>query len=277
MVIGMFEEVPRWEDQAPSQDEALPGWSTCKTEQEPRTHQKAYLRGQRALRAQRRVLHQLSRIALTHHVEKRWRPHRVFSPQYFCRQATASRIPAHHLDQLPRPAAIKSLAESFSVASGVHDARARLFAGQWERGRRQQGRQPPKRPSRPGPAPSTPYPRPPSRPHSFPEGSRWGAAPGPALRPALDAGKTLATEPLLRSVGTHLGGRSQSDVHGRTVGRVGYCGGLGRTRADPVVYQTEAQGKDLGVITLEMMCISAKSPRDLLRSGFRRELKKSKD
>ncbi|XP_049568502.1 uncharacterized protein LOC117198337 [Orcinus orca] len=184
----------------------------------------------------------LSRIALTHHVEKRWRPHRVFSPQYFCRQATASRIPAHRLDQLPRPAAIKSLAESFSVASGVHDARARLLAGQWERGRRQQGRQPPKRPSRPGPAPSTPYPRPPSRPRSFPEGSRWGTAPGPALRPALDAGRTLATEPLLRSVGTHLGGRSQSDVHGRTVDRVGYCGGLGRTRADPVVREKPSGG-----------------------------------
>ena len=161
----------------------------------------------------------------------------MFSPQYFRPQATASCIPAHRLDQLPRPAAIKSLPKSFSVASGVHDARASLLAGQWERGRRQQGQQPPKGASRsaPAPAPSTPYPRPPSSPHSFPEGLRWGTAPGPALSPALDAGKTLATEPLLRSLGMHLGGRSQSDVHGRTVGRVGYCGGVGRTRPDPVV------------------------------------------
>lgn len=49
-----------------------------------------------------------------------------------------------------------------------------------------------------------------------------GTAPGQVLY----VGKILATEPLLGSVGSHLGGLSQSDILRRTVGCAGVLRGV---------------------------------------------------
>lgn len=57
--------------------------------------------------------------------------------------AIVSCTPVHLIDELPRPATVKSHLKSFSMADGVHDARALLLAGQWDPRRRQQGQQPP--------------------------------------------------------------------------------------------------------------------------------------